>query len=428
MPNIKYYVDKKKTNKLGFAAIKANIAIDGKNHWKTFEKVKPRYWNSLKQRVKPPRETEPDNRYEEINTVLNDYQAKANSFFDYCIVNSIPITEKLVVDFLAGKEFRKTSNHNFNTAFSEFLEVTKASKSLATHKNRNTVYEFLKKFQETTKVQLTLQDIDAAFFESLTDYAFNNRKTRTNYFAKITAVLKTFLNWAAERDYYTGTKHKKFHAPEKNIDIVFLTVEEFEKLYFYTFEDPKDDRIRDIFCFGCLTALRFSDLMQLKQDHLKNGYIEKIIQKVKEPVKIPILPQAQKIIDKYNHPTNVLPRISNQKFNKNIKKCCEKAGIDQKTVVTSFIGNTILEEVKPKWKLITAHAARKTFITLSFYLGMDVKTIKSITGHTQDKTFDKYLNIADSMKKNQIEKAWGKIGLKKPVPKKKRTEKIPKDI
>ena len=81
MPSIKFYIDKNKKDKLGFVAIKANIAISGKNHWKTFEKVKPRYWNSLKQRVTPNRETEPDNRHEIINSLLDEYKAKANSFF-----------------------------------------------------------------------------------------------------------------------------------------------------------------------------------------------------------------------------------------------------------------------------------------------------------------------------------------------------------
>jgi integrase len=321
----------------------------------------------------------------------------------------MPLTEKLVVEFLAGKEFRKTTNFDFNTAFKEFLDVTKTSRALATYKNRNTVYEFLVKYQTHTKIKLTLHDIDSAFFDRLTDYAYNVRKTRTNYFAKIVAVLKSFLNWAAERDYYTGTKHRKFLAPEKNIDIVFLTVEEFQKLSSKVFEDLKLDRVRDIFCFGCLTGLRFSDLMQLRRDHLKNGYIEKIIQKVKEPAKIPILPQTQKIIDKYAHPVNVLPRISNQKFNDYIKDCCEEAEIKEITTITNFIGTNIEEITKPKYELITAHTSRKTFITLSFYLGMEVKVIKSITGHTQDKTFDKYLNIADGMKKSELEKAWGKL-------------------
>jgi len=77
--------------------------------------------------------------------------------------------------------------------------------------------------------------------------------------------------------------------------------------------------------------------------------------------------------------------------------------------VTNFIGTTSQEVTKPKYKLITAHTSRKTFITLSFFLGMDVKVIKSITGHTQDKTFDKYLKIADEMKETEINKAWGKL-------------------
>lgn len=421
MPNIKFYIDKNKKDKLGFVAIKANIAIDGKNHWKTFEKVKPRYWNPRKQRVTPNRETEPDNRHEIINSLLDDYQAKANTFFNYCILKDKPLTSKLVVDFFAGKEFKTTGNLDFNTIFREFLAVTKMTKTLATLKNRTTVFQFLSQYQAHTKIQLTLHDIDSDFFDSLTDYAYNVRKTRTNYFAKITAVLKTFLNWAAERDYYTGTKHRKFHAPEKNIEVVFLTVDEFQKLSLKTFDDPKLDRVRDIYCFGCLTGLRFSDLMQLRREHLKNGYIEKVIQKLKEPAKIPILPQAQKIIDKYKHPVNVLPRISNQKFNDYIKDCCEQAEINEQTVVTNFMGTNTQEATMPKHKLITAHTARKTFITLSFFLGMDVKIIKSITGHTQDKTFDKYLKIADAMKESEINKAWGKLTPKVTIKRKKKT-------
>jgi hypothetical protein len=122
MTSIKYYIDKNKTDKLGFVPVKANIAIDGKNHWKTLEKVKPRYWNSLKQRVKPNREAEPDNRHETINALLSTYQAKANEFFIYCRLNNFPLTEKLVVDFLAGKEFKRNRTLNFSTIFFKKLK------------------------------------------------------------------------------------------------------------------------------------------------------------------------------------------------------------------------------------------------------------------------------------------------------------------
>ena len=39
--------------------------------------------------------------------------------------------------------------------------------------------------------------------------------------------------------------------------------------------------------------------------------------------------------------------------------------------------------------------------------------IKAITGHTQDRTFDKYLKIEDEKKKTEIKKAWSKV----PIPK-----------
>jgi hypothetical protein len=43
-------------------------------------------------------------------------------------------------------------------------------------------------------------------------YAFEKRKIGDNYFAKIIAVLKTFLNWAFERDYIKHEWYKKFQA------------------------------------------------------------------------------------------------------------------------------------------------------------------------------------------------------------------------
>jgi integrase len=409
MPNLHFYIDKKKTNKQGFSPIKANIAINGKNHWRTVEKAKSRHWNGIKQRISPNRETEPYNRHIEINKLLDDYQAKAKTLFNNSKLDGIPITENIVVDFLNGKEFSKKEVYYLNEIFSEFLKVTKTTKSIATLKNRTTVYKFLCDYQAHAKSKITLHEINLVFFDSLTDYAFNVRKIRNNYFAKIVAVLKTFLNWAAEREYYTGTKHRKFNAPEKDIEVIFLSEEELMKLRNFKFENPKLDRVRDIYCVGCGTSLRFSDLMDLKREHIRDGVIYKTVLKTKETVTIPLLPWAKVILEKYTHPIRVLPRISNQKFNKYIKDCCKAAEIDQPTRIIHYSGNNKEEITKPKHELIAAHTARKTFVTLSVILGMDVKTIKSITGHTSDKSFDKYLKIADEMKKQQLFDAWGKL-------------------
>jgi integrase len=418
MPNIRFYLDPSKVDKNGFSPIKANIAINNKNHWRTIEKAKSRHWNGLKQRISPNRETEPYNRHIEINKLLDDYDSKSKALFNNAKKEGIPITENIVVDFLNGKDFSKKEVYYLNEIFSEFLKVTKTTKSIATLKNRTTVYKFLCDYQVHAKSKITLHEINPVFFDKLTDYAFNERKIRNNYFAKIVAVLKTFLNWAAEREYYTGTKHRKFKAPEKDLEVIFLSVDEFMKLRSFKFENPKLDRVRDIYCLGCLTGLRFSDLMDLKREHIRDGEIHKTILKTEKTVTIPLLPWAKAIIEKYTHPVRVLPRISNQKFNDYINDCCKAAGINQPTSITHYSGNNKEEITQPKYEFITAHTARKTFVTLSFFLGMDVKTIKKITGHTSDKSFDKYLKIADEMKKQQLFDAWGKLE-EKPEPVKK---------
>jgi integrase len=98
--------------------------------------------------------------------------------------------------------------------------------------------------------------------------------------------------------------------------------------------------------------------------------------------------------------------MSNQKLNDNIKDCCEEVKINTPTIKLRYQGNKQTETVHPKFKLITVHTARKTFITIGFINGLDVKIIKSITGHKKDSTFDKYLKIADDHKKEKLLEAW----------------------
>nr|NQU92566.1 tyrosine-type recombinase/integrase [Bacteroidota bacterium] len=67
------------------------------------------------------------------------------------------------------------------------------------------------------------------------------------------------------------------------------------------------------------------------------------------------------------------------------------------------------EHTEAKYKLITNHTARKTFITNSIMLGMNTKTIKDITGHKKDSVFNKYIKISEDFKKLEMERAWDKI-------------------
>ncbi len=100
---------------------------------------------------------------------------------------------------------------------------------------------------------------------------------------------------------------------------------------------------------------------------------------------------SKKILDRYRHqPVFALPRMSNQKFNDYIKDACAEAEINDNITLDRNTGNQFTQETKKKHEVITAHVARKTFITLSFYLGMNIKIVQRITGIREERTLRKY--------------------------------------
>lgn len=149
--------------------------------------------------------------------------------------------------------------------------------------------------------------------------------------------------------------------------------------------------------------------MKLRREHLKDRFIHITTQKTNDRLIIPVVKAAKRILDNYNHPVQLLPEISNDKFNEYIKECCNLAGINETNQVEIFVGNTRTDKYKLKHQLITAHTSRKTFVTLSSSRGVDDNVIKSITGHKGDRVFGKYLKVDEQIKLKQMDKAWGKL-------------------
>lgn len=409
MANLNFYLKSAKPNKMGMIPIIAQITHDYKKHRKQLSKIKPGYWNPRKQRVKPNRENEDYNGYKEINLLIDSYEAKVKTFFNESLIYDSEITEVEIKLLLQGKDLSKNHIMPFFDAFNEFIKTNKVTKKPRTIKGYTTVKNFLVDFEKETQTKISFKKIDLPFFDAIKKYAFETREASNNYLSKIAAVLKTFLSWCKDRKYYNGDIHKKFSAPENEKDIICLTIEELIKLMNFEFDLKKHCIARDIYCFGCFTGLRISDIMQLTDHHIKDGIINKNLQKTSETETIPLITQARDIINKYRGHITIFPRISEQKLNKYIKTCCELAEIDTPTRVTKFQGGKKKETTQPKFELITLHTARKTFVSNSLRLGIDPKTIKSITGHKKDASFNKYLKIESDFKKEQMDKAWGKI-------------------
>jgi len=218
------------------------------------------------------------------------------------------------------------------------------------------------------------------------------------------------LIWARVKKYITEKKHKKFHVRSTNITHLSLTFEELKNLYYFQFDHPKLDQVRDQFCFGCLTGFRTGDIMILQRSHIKGRFIEFTLQKTTVKVTVPIVDAAQRIIDKCADPVMLFKKISYSGFLDYLGKCCDLAGINDITEKVSTLANGLpVREQKEKYKLITGHTSRKTFVKLSRALNVDEDIVKFITGHKgsqEDKIFSKYNDVSANLALKQMDDAW----------------------
>ena len=165
-----------------------------------------------------------------------------------------------------------------------------------------------------------------------------------------------------------------------------MTEKEIQDLMEKELVSDRLELVRDIFIFSCFTGLAYIDVKQLSKDNIVLGidgdkWINKNRQKTDTSSRIPILPTAQFIIDKYaNHPVCVnedklLPIFSNQKMNAYLKEIATVCGIN---------------------KELTFHIARHTFATtVTLSNGVPIETVSKMLGHTNLKTTQHYAKILD---------------------------------
>jgi len=398
---------KEKINKNGLTPIQLIIRIDGKRIRKnTGLTVLENHWTG--HRVKPNLKKESSNNYQLINDDLQKLEDKVQKILLYFRVNDIAFSTEKFNELYDKKEQLIENKFDFFECFDEYIEKGKLTKTLNTTKGQTTVRNFIENFCNDSGISISFEQVNMIFFETLMEYAYKEKEVKQNYFAKIIKVLKSFLTWSEEKGYNSNREYEKFIATEHDIDIVYLTFDELMKLYNHKFNTDRLSHVRDFYCMGCFTGLRFSDLSKLHLANISEEHIVLSIQKTKtQNHAIRLTKYAKEILAKYKGTIyEPLPYISSQKFNEYIKECCELAEITQPFTIHWFVGNKKETLTQPKCKFITSHTARKTFITNSLLLGMEPKAIKKIANIKKDVVLDKYMKVTEAFTDDQMDKAW----------------------
>nr|WP_231563378.1 site-specific integrase [Salegentibacter sp. Hel_I_6] len=198
---------------------------------------------------------------------------------------------------------------------------------------------------------------------------------------------KKLMGLAGDLDWIEKNPTKKFKLRFEQVDMVCLNKTELEKIKNEILEKPVLSINRDIFIFSCYTGLAYADVKALKNYHLQIGidgknWIYTRRSKTNTAVRIPILKEAQEILDRYKgHPKidgkeKLLPVYSNQKTNEYLREVTDKLKIKKK---------------------LSFHTARHTFATtVTLANGVPIETVSKLLGHSKISTTQIYARVIDS--------------------------------
>ena len=132
------------------------------------------------------------------------------------------------------------------------------------------------------------------------------------------------VNIAVANGYIPSNPLLTFKVERKATEIEFLEEEELNKLINYKTSIARYDRARDFFLFGCFTGLSYIDIKTLAPEHFETDnsgriWIKKHRVKTGVLSRIPLLPMAKKILDKYKGNDTLIPIQHIADVNKHLK-------------------------------------------------------------------------------------------------------------
>ncbi|PZW42713.1 site-specific recombinase XerD [Mesonia algae] len=396
--SVSFFIRKKKKQPQ-LAALYSRITVNGRSLELSLKRTIPsEKWDSVKNRYKGNSE-----EAKIINAKIQGNHSKLLSIYDELIKEDKIITAQLVKARYLGTDQKHKSltdlltYHNTN-----MVNVL----SHGTLKNYFTTTKYLLSFLSTQykTSNIFLKQIDYKFLIDFETYLRSQPDLHNNGVMKHIERFKKVMRLAMDLEWIDKNPTSRFKLRFEPVDMVYLTQGELEKIQLSTFEKKGIELTKDIFVFACYTGLSYMDVKKLTWNHIhspdqKQQWIYTKRQKTNTSVRIPLLPEAEAIILKYQQGAknsiteNLLPIYSNQKTNQYLKVIAKKLKIRKK---------------------LSFHTARHTFATsVTLENGVPIETVSKLLGHHKIATTQIYARVVDKKIANDMEALKNKLGRKK---------------
>lgn len=383
--SILFYAKRAKANVNGLVPIYTRITINGKRIELSSNRfVEISKWSSEAGKMKGNSE-----EARLINSHLDILRIQIIDMQMELVYKKIPVTAETLKSKILGVDERERMiipiYQNHNDKIEELIGNGYAYGTLERFKIS------LKHLQEFILWKYNLSDIsinkiDYPFVTEFEFYLRSVKKCNNNTAVKYVRNFRKIIKICIDNDWLDKNPCSRYEGKMKEVERDFLTEEELKRIYNKRFSSERLTLVKDIFIFSCYTGLAYVDVKGLKKDHIAIGidgekWIFKNRQKTDTKSKIPVLPIAQEIIQKYaNHPKclnedSILPILTNQKMNAYLKEIGDLCDIS---------------------KEITFHMARHTFATsVTLTNGVPIETVSKMLGHKNIQTTQHYAKILD---------------------------------
>lgn len=381
--SVLFYVRKSKSENATHATIYLRITYDGKRvEISTMRKVPLAKWNAKANKMEGTSVAA-----KQINRHLDNLKNKIYLSHQRLIDDKVEVSAiNIKNEYLGNNEVRKFILDMFeehNTGMEKLIGKDYSFRTLQRYKTtKKHLAAFI--YSSYKLNDFPVKDIDTKFVNAFVYYLKTTQNLTHNSALKYLAYFKKIVRVAFTNGWMEKDPFYNFKLKIQQIDREFLNKEEIIKIMEKDFFIPRIQHVRDVFLFSCYTGLAYSDVEKLTKDDIVKGidgnlWIKIKRTKTKTLSSIPLLPIAQKLVEKYadvnNSKGKLFPVYSNQRMNSYLKEIADSCGIK---------------------KNLTFHIARHTFATtVTLTNGVPIESVSKMLGHKSLKTTQHYAKILD---------------------------------
>ena len=387
---ILFFIRDSRVRKDGTTSIEVVLTVNGERcAFSTGKKVKSCNWDKNKQQVKGK-----DEEAQSLNNYLKAIKAKLYQKEAELLERGFVITAELLRDAY----FDKVESLKEKSLFEVFEEHNQEQEKLVGNGVSKATYwisvytvRLLKEFvqQKYKREDLYLRELNLNFIQAFHSFLKIDKGMAQNSSTKHLKLLKKIINLAVANSYMSINPFITYKVEREPVEIDFLDEEELRKIINFDTPLPRLERAKDMFLFGCFTGLSYIDIKTLTPEHFEKDNAGRIWikkRRVKTGVlsRIPLLPIAKLILDKYKGGEKLLPIQDPADINKYLKDIA------------------ILCDIK---KRITFHTSRHTFAsTVTLANNISLEVVSNMLGHTNTRMTNHYAKLIDKCIGEQMDK------------------------